>query len=59
MCIPANDQPYVDQCGLVCGDNQCLDCEGVANGTKVWNLCGMCKETDNINEGMEWLCWCV
>lgn len=53
MCIPENEDPYVDQCGVQCGTNDCVDCEGVPNGGKILNLCGVCKDPANVNEGMQ------
>ena len=34
--------PYVDECGVVDGDNSCIDCAGTLNGNAAEDNCGVC-----------------
>ena len=37
----------IDQCGVCNGDNSCLDCAGVPNGTSVEDECGVCYDSED------------
>jgi len=38
--------PYEDDCGVVDGDNSCLDCAGVPRGNAELDYCGVCDGTN-------------
>lgn len=53
--VQNNDDPddtcdgAYDQCGVCNGNNECVDCAGVANGTSEVDECGICYENGSSN----------
>lgn len=37
----------LDDCGVCCGENDCIGCDNIPNSGKVLDRCGLCLKPDS------------